>query len=295
MKTSSATQVRARIISRKNIRAHQPKPEEVKSKTSSPVTNDTNPSEVAKSKRLASVQPKSDLVTKSDDNENLEIINPEEVDPSTKYIISASIVEMLHNKPKLIDKVLDRPQGLTFAIFKRMGGGGAFLPKENTICFNSCLIWRGVYIDNDQNNPIIHEFMHAVDAERKNTQPPEFEPDGIFEEMNDDQKSRFIEARDSLFNTHNQFWDSSLGTVIKLADENRNPEQIDRATGLRMYAFSNKEEFAADTVASYYENSKAVKQASPELYNVYKEFFGFDPYELKKDELEKKEKNNHNN
>ena len=123
-----------------------------------------------------------------------DIMNQQGADPSTQYMFACSIVELFHNRPDLVDKVLARNNGLHIVIFKdpsRQPFSGMYSMKENSIWLSNKAIWenwadRSPYNDT---NVAVHEFIHAVDGEENERN------DGIFSEMTNAQKEDFKEAR----------------------------------------------------------------------------------------------------
>lgn len=193
---------------------------------------------------------------------------------ATKYLVSASIVEMYHGRPDLIRKVLNREGGLKIVwdgnINPKEGGHYEF--ATNTIKLNSGQTIWGVINQNDQHNVIVHEFAHAIDGEKASGG---YVSNGIFSEMNNTQKSTFLSEFERLFKQYFRF---QFSTPKEKRDTNlTNP---DPKSGLKQYAFTHITEFLASAVEAFFETPKILLNASKKIYDIFKDFFKFDPLKL---------------
>ena len=178
------------------------------------------------------------------------VTNTREMDDFSKYLIASSIAE-LYNLD-FVKGVLssDTEEKFKIVLFED-GKIGDIAGKhlDNTIFLNDLELLGGA-IKQDGNNPIIHEFLHAIDGDS-----PTDRPDGLFKEMPEDMQKEFIKIRDDLFTRFEEGQD----------------------TGLKKIAFINKTEFPAVIAEMFYETPDVLAKASPDLYKIMVDFFKIDP------------------
>ncbi len=173
------------------------------------------------------------------------------LDKFSKDLLASTIVETLLNRGDLIKKVLDSPQKFKFVIFQDNEiGKVAGKHMDNMIFLDDLHFLGGVVRPDDQYNPALHEFMHAVDGDSKKDRP-----DGVYNQMSKEQKKEFENETNELFEKHKQGIE----------------------TGITKYAFSSKVEFLATIMETFYERPDAIKESSPNLYKLLADFFKFDP------------------
>lgn len=176
-----------------------------------------------------------------------------EASSAMKYLVSASIVELFHNRPDLIEKAINRPEGMTIILadFPRGSKTAGIYDalKRNDIIIGKKEFLRGLANPHDQYNVLAHEFVHAVDAEgtRHIT-------DGIFSEFTDSEIAIFIRERDRL-KRYGYFY------------------------GIERYALTKtNDEFLATIAAeTFLEAPLRLYYASPAMYQLLSRFFRYDP------------------
>ena len=206
-------------------------------------------------------------------------------DSSHSYIFAAYIYELFHNKPELIEKVLNYEDGLKVVVANRYDKGGSYINcpnNRNTIILNNTQLFLHI----GAKKPIVtqHEFVHAIWT--VNSTPES--GDGFAQAMKDIKDadgnslmSKFKKSREELFVLYRNY--RKFKTKEELAEiiRNQKDQALDPATGLEEYAFENYNEFNAVTCATFYQNPEALKKISPELYAVYCIFFRFDSLKLR--------------
>ena len=205
---------------------------------------------------------------------NTENYNPSE--PAEHYMASAYIAELLQNRPDLLEKVLQYKNGLKISLVKEITDkecGGYYIPKDHRI-----IIGNGKFQIFDSNkdgyNIVVHELGHALDFIDDES------GDGIPVNMTPEQIVLYEKVRDNLFERYHNYRKGLSEEKVKEI----NKEHYDPATGLTNYSFKDKKEFFADTVAMFYENPSYLKKISPELYDIYVNYFKINPLK----DLEKK-------
>lgn len=206
--------------------------------------------------------------------------NAKPLDASTSYMVAASIVELFHNRPDVINFVLGKKDKLNIILTGKIidsdgkdpGDAGFYKSVDNSIVitkfWDSILIDRSNYIKPKNTSTVQHEFVHAVDRSGMWNHC-----DGIPHRITDAQKERFIKIRDELIK---KFEDKSLSNK-------------ERFSGLAKQAFdrngNNYKEFITYAAGEFYHSPECLKYSAPRLYNWLVEYFRFDPMDLKGDEL----------
>ncbi len=170
---------------------------------------------------------------------------------------------MIDNLFKTTSKGEERPLRIILTQ-KKAPAGGQYLTGLNLIWINRVALWGKVA--NHKNSVAQHEFIHALsDYDNLETLPAFL--------MNDDQKRRFLQAREALVKQYSQK-DKVIGdTVICLDGTSKT------STGLRYYAFMNDAEFLTVSLDTfkYAPQDLCKTEAGENLYNLYKEIFKIDP------------------
>lgn len=214
-----------------------------------------------------------------------------DMDKSSKFMIAASIAELFHNRPDLVDKALNRPEKLKFGMFNMSDNSLAKATysndKNNAIILDKNSFWSEATNTTDGHNIAVHEFIHAVDGHGKNNRV-----DGLYESFTPEQKQNFLAARESLKNQHNSgtgnFFNNVGNFFQDLLSSGKATDGIGHTlstTGLRDYAFANDHEFLTVSSEMFYDQPERLMQISPQLYSTYADFFGYDPLGVKGSKL----------
>lgn len=201
-----------------------------------------------------------------------------EADMSTKYMVAASIAELYYNRPDLIEKALS-PRPLTIFLVNGVSNddvGGFHKRYDNSLAVSE--FWYQTKENGEVDSTPAHEITHAVDQERDNDEAAKsarktygdvfYKSDGILPGMTEGQMARYLQAieqlkarKGELENSKNldvQEWDYALS-------ENNAGKLV---------------EFPTTTIQMFLKDPEVLKKASPELYNLYLEYFKFDPMQV---------------
>lgn len=219
-------------------------------------------------------------------------VNMKPSDSSSCYLIAASIVDLLHNRPELLIKTSTPPKNVEaqrrseFVQFPPEGHGfaiwfypeppipceqltritGHFYPPINTIVLENETFWNSV-IEQDPLRDPLHEFLHALDGSASLSE----NVDGLLPEMSGKQEKGYKDIRHELFDI-----------VVKRNEHKKLPSTI-TVTGLPAYAFRGGSEFLAVTTTYFHKQPEILYKASPKLYKIYRDYFKIDPLNGYKD------------
>ncbi len=123
---------------------------------------------------------------------------------------------------------------------------GEFNPKERALVLSWKDFQEGYQINNDNLNVGIHEFMHAMQLEAKNS--------------GDIDSARFIKQ---------------FQNILKQLTKQDVKDQLDKTNFFRTYAFTNQYEFMAVLAEYFFESPQDFKALFPKLYNYTKKLLNF--------------------
>ncbi|WP_303675065.1 zinc-dependent peptidase [Vampirovibrio chlorellavorus] len=187
-------------------------------------------------------------------------------DPSTRYLVAASISDLLFKSPEQANQLLNNPKHpLRFIVGKEQPllTLGQFRPGFNLILLNETELWAGASKSTKESYTSQHEFVHALS-----------DPVGgeVLPSMSEDQKSRFLKAREELQTLYTKKDAGPIGWIRRLWNGHT-------ATGLGGYAFFNNFEFLAVSSDTFKAKPKDLCRTQPgqEIYQIYKDIFKMDP------------------
>lgn len=187
-------------------------------------------------------------------------------DPSTRYLVAASISDLMFKSPEQAKQLLNNPKHpLRFIVGKEqpLFTLGQFRPGFNLILLNEAELWGGASKCKKEPYTSQHEFVHAAS-----------DPVGgeVLPSMSDDQKKRFLTARNELQTLYTKKDAGLFGWIRRLWNGHT-------ATGLGRYAFFNNFEFLAVSSDTFKAKPKELCRTQPglEIYQIYKDIFKIDP------------------
>jgi len=188
-------------------------------------------------------------------------------DPSIKFIMAASFVEVMAQSPRLVDKILnDINQGWRISMDNSHFEGDAvgyynsswrkgwYRWEYKNKYYANITLSLGSTLDsfvnpNDSWDILAHEVAHSIDRHKKVL-------DGLPPYMNSDDVATLIDVRDQFFAVY-----EANNTSV---------------SGLRAYAYENDKEFWAVASARFLtgqESAQDIYDNSPELYDVLSRFY----------------------
>ncbi|WP_094746031.1 zinc-dependent peptidase [Aequorivita soesokkakensis] len=123
---------------------------------------------------------------------------------------------------------------------------GEFNPKERALVLSWKDFLEGFQINNDNLNVGIHEFMHAMQLEAKNS--------------SDIDSARFTKQ---------------FQNILKQLTKQEVKDQLDKTKYFREYAFTNQYEFMAVLAEYFFESPQDFKTIFPKLYDYTKKLLNF--------------------
>ncbi len=200
------------------------------------------------------------------DREKATIEGLREADKSLKYLVSASFVDMLHQREDQIKKLISFKNGLKvlfgreFVNLRGLGNTmGAYSPSQHTMYFKT----KGIHLKT-LTRTLKHEGIHAFDN-------MDGDCDGILKDMDEDSKNDFLSERKQLNNKFDEVAKKSgLPKEILIALE---PHDLAVGIGLPHYAFANDKEFLAVITEMYFRNPEDLKRASNKLFTSLDKYF----------------------
>ena len=202
------------------------------------------------------------------------------VDPSTRYMVSALIAELYHNRFDEIDRILHRKGKLEICLVEEDSFRlNFYLGERNIIVVGYDPMWYSIAMSYYTDLP--HEFDHSVDVEDKKGGYIEF--DGLPSGLTSSQAETFKKERERLFNVFNKYRESLSEEEIKEI----NAQLYDPATGLLNYAFGVQKlfgielnpnaEFFATSMEIFNKEPERLKAASEGIYNIFRDYVRYDP------------------
>lgn len=194
-------------------------------------------------------------------------------DLSAKYLAAAQVVEMLDQRPDLVDLLLGRPQTgrpsdrreplqFLISVAPQPGqsayvlGGENMLLLDNKDWMNSLAQWGENPVSADH-APLIHELTHLLDFDGADF-------DGFLFDMSREDRQRFQMARDRLFAQYPERLKALKRSVPR--SERNNPVLLrDAALGMDPYLFANKNEFLAEIVRNFQMHSERLLSPASEV------------------------------
>lgn len=212
-------------------------------------------------------------------------------DFSTRVMIASSLVSFTKNRPDLLASLLRRDgKNLRVVIgqseFAEKAAGFVTHDKRNELYLGDSFMWSSITnksTGNDAYNLIVHEAVHLLESEFKSGFlgfNPRKETDGILPGLSQAEKDAFVQARTALKTLYDEQRNSGGGGPLPTNFQLNVFFESHFSYGLGNdgdLETNWKNEFLATTVEYFMSNPTFLNDVSPELYQWYVGYFGFDP------------------
>lgn len=187
-------------------------------------------------------------------------VQPDDYLKQQQNQVAQRIVEVLWERPDLLEQIQNLPNGLVIglfhtrfleqSIFSGTAGQVGYSGPRNPVIYDLALksAQSGLNNPEDGVDVIGHELIHVLDLLKSEGKIEMF--DGYLPGWTDEQKALYQKAR---------------AEEVEALARGKSP--------MRDYALTNAEEFLAELVSTYFERPNSLKASNPTLYGLMEDYF----------------------